>query len=120
MSTEWSSWPQRSLRLEQTEPLPSVRPASPLRLRSQHLTQAFRFARISELTVAGINPILGLDLVMFWHNACAITGAGIRAYRAGDYTVPEPDDLEYILPPDTDLFSPFFHDTEDGLELVAE
>lgn len=71
--------------------------------------------KISDLTVTDINPILGLDLVMFWHKACAITGAGIRAYRAGDDTVPEPpDDVEYILPPDTDLFAPIFHDTEDG------
>lgn len=70
--------------------------------------------KISDLTVVDINPILGLDLVMFWHKACAITGAGIRAYRAGDDTVPEPDDVEYILPPDTDLFSQIFHDTEDG------
>jgi hypothetical protein len=51
---------------------------------------------------------------MFWHKACAITGAGIRANRAGDDTVPEPDGVEYILPPDTDLFAPIFHDTVDG------
>jgi hypothetical protein len=70
--------------------------------------------KISDLTVADIIPILGLDLVMFWHKACAITGAGIRAYQAEDDTVPEPDDVEYILPPDTDLFAPIFHDTEDG------
>ncbi len=71
--------------------------------------------KISDLTVTDINPILGLDLVMFWHKACAITGAGIRAYRAGDDTVPEPpDDVEYTLPPDTDLFAPIFHNTEDG------
>jgi hypothetical protein len=69
---------------------------------------------VSDLTVTDINPILGLDLVLFWHKACAITGAGIRAYRAGDDTVPKPDDMEYILPPDTDLFAPIFHDTEDG------
>ncbi|WP_421917125.1 restriction endonuclease [Mesorhizobium sp.] len=71
--------------------------------------------KISDLTVTDINPILGLDPVMFWHKACAITGAGIRAYRAGDDTVPEPpDDVEYILLPDTDLFAPIFHDTDDG------
>lgn len=70
--------------------------------------------KISDLTVADINPILGLDLVMFWHKACAITGAGIRAYRAGDDTAPEPNDVEYVLPPDTDLFAPIFHHTEDG------
>ncbi|WP_313059717.1 restriction endonuclease [Agrobacterium cavarae] len=70
--------------------------------------------KISDLTVSDINPILGLDLVMFWHKACAITGAGIRAYRAGDDAALEPNDVEFVLPPDTDLFAPIFHHTEDG------
>jgi hypothetical protein len=70
--------------------------------------------KFSDITVAEINPILGLDLVMFWHKACALTGAGIRAYRVGDETIPEPSDIEYILPPSTDLFAPIFHDTENG------
>lgn len=70
--------------------------------------------KISELTVADINPILDLDLVMFWHKACAITGAGIRAYRAVEDRVPDTDDVEYTLPTDMDLFAPIFHDTEDG------
>lgn len=70
--------------------------------------------KVSDLTIADINPLLGLDFVVFWHKACAITGAGIRAYRSGDETVPEPDEVDYVLPPDTDLFAAIFHNTEDG------
>jgi hypothetical protein len=70
--------------------------------------------KVSDLTVADVNPLLGLDFVMFWHKACAIAGAGIRAYRAGEEIVPEPDDMDYVLPPDTDLFAPIFRDVKDG------
>lgn len=70
--------------------------------------------KVSDLTASDINPLLGLDLVMFWHKACAVTGVGIRVYRAGEDIVPEPDDRDYVLPPDTDLFAPVFHDTDDG------
>jgi hypothetical protein len=61
--------------------------------------------------VADVNPLLGLDFVMFWHK---VAGAGIRAYRAGEEIVPEPDDMDYVLPPDTDLFAPIFRDVKDG------
>ncbi|TYR36056.1 restriction endonuclease [Mesorhizobium microcysteis] len=70
--------------------------------------------KVSDLTAADVNPLLGLDLVIFWHKACAITGAGIRTYRSGEEIVPEPDDADYVLPPDTDLFQPIFHDAEDS------
>lgn len=70
--------------------------------------------KISDLTIEDINPILGIDLVAFWHKACAIAGAGICRYRAGEDTVPEPDQVEYVLPLDTDLFSPIFYDVKDG------
>ena len=70
--------------------------------------------KVSDLTVAGVNPLLGLDFVMFWHKACAIGGAGIRAYRAGEEVIPEPDDMDYVLPPDTNLFAPIFRDVKDG------
>jgi hypothetical protein len=70
--------------------------------------------KVSDLTAADVNPLLGMDLVMFWHKACAITGAGIRTYRAGEEIVPEPDDIDYVLPADTDLFTPIFHDVKDG------
>lgn len=104
----------KSLRLEQIAPLPSGASgfSAAAQIAASHAGISLR--KISDLTVADINPILGLDLAMFWHKACAITRAGIRAYRAEDDTVPEPDDVEYLLSPDTDLFAPIFHDTGDG------
>ena len=70
--------------------------------------------KVSDLTVPDVNPLLGLDFVLFWHKACAIAGVGIRAYRAGEEIVPEPNDMDYVLPPDTDLFAPIFRDVNDG------
>lgn len=70
--------------------------------------------KVADLTVSDLNPLLELDMVMFWHKACAVTAVGIRRYRPGEDAVPEPEDADYILPPDTDLFAAIFHDTEDG------
>lgn len=70
--------------------------------------------KASDLTVADINPLLGLDFVLFWHKACAVTGVGIRTYRADERIVPEPHDADYVLSSDTDIFAPIFHDLDGG------
>ena len=70
--------------------------------------------KVSDLTAADVNPLLGLDFVMFWHKACAVAGAGIRVYRAGEEIVPEPDDIDWVLPADTDLFAPIFRNVKEG------
>jgi hypothetical protein len=70
--------------------------------------------KVSDLTAADVNPLLGLDLVMFWHKACQILGIGVRTYRSEEETVPEPDDMDYVLPAGTDLLAPIFRDVKDG------
>jgi hypothetical protein len=70
--------------------------------------------RIADVQTEDLNPILGLDFVVFWHKGCACTGVGARTYRPDEGDVrPEPDEVDYVLPSDTDLSAPIFHG-EDG------
>ena len=70
--------------------------------------------RIADVQVEDLNPLLGLDVVIFWHKGCVCTGAGIRIYRPNEGDVlPEPDEIDYVLPSNTDLSAPIFHG-EDG------
>lgn len=70
--------------------------------------------RIVDVRVEDLNPLLGLDVVIFWHKGCVCTGVGIRTYRPGEGDVrPEPDEIDYVLPSDTDLSAQIFHG-EDG------
>lgn len=66
--------------------------------------------RIADVQAEDINPLLSLDLVVFWHRACACTGIGIRTYRESEGDArPEPDEIDYVLPNDTDLSAQIFH-----------
>ena len=70
--------------------------------------------RIADVQASDLNPLLNLDAVVFWHKGCVCTGVGVRTYRPEEGDVrPEPDEIDYVLPSDTDLSAPIFHD-EDG------
>ncbi len=63
--------------------------------------------RIEDVQAKDLNPLLGLDLVIFWHKGCVCTGVGIRFYRPDEVDVrPEPSEIDYVLPADTDLTAP--------------
>lgn len=68
--------------------------------------------KISEISVADINSILQLDLVLFWHRACTIERVGIRKFRSLDWKMPAPEDVDFVLPEDTDPLAPIFCNTE--------
>lgn len=66
--------------------------------------------RIADVQAEDLNPLLGLDLVIFWHKRCVCTGVGIRTYRLDEGDArPESDEIDYVLPSDTDLSAPVFH-----------
>jgi hypothetical protein len=68
-----------------------------------------------DLALSDLSPLLGLDLVVFWHKGCCCTGVAVRSFRPGEGdTRPEVDDADYILPSDTDIFAEIFHDDADG------
>jgi hypothetical protein len=65
--------------------------------------------RIADVRPEDLNPVLGLDFVIFWHKGCVCTGVGVRAFRAVEVdTRPEPDEVDYVLPSDTDLSEAIF------------
>lgn len=68
--------------------------------------------KLSQITAAEINSILQLDFVLFWHRACAIARVGIRKFRSLDWKIPNPQDVDFILPEDTDPLAPIFRNTE--------
>lgn len=75
---------------------------------AQHFGITLR--RIADVRAEDLNPVLGLDLVVFWHKGCVCTGVGVRAHHPNDDDDmrPEPDTIDYILPEDIDLSAPLF------------
>lgn len=66
--------------------------------------------RIVDVQSEDINPLLGLDFIVFWHKGCACTGIGIRTYRESEgHARPKSDEIDYVLPNDTDLSAQIFH-----------
>lgn len=70
--------------------------------------------KLSDITAEDINSLLRLDFVLFWHKACAISRVGIRKFRTLDWTTPSPEDVDFVLPADTDPFAPIFRNDETG------
>lgn len=70
--------------------------------------------KISEVGIEDINSLLRLDFVVFWHKACAISRVGIRKFRSLDWKMPEPSDVDFDLPENTDPFTPIFCNNETG------
>ncbi len=70
--------------------------------------------KISEVGIDDINSLLRLDLVLFWHKACAISQVGIRRFQSLEWKMPEPSDVDFVLPENTDPFAPIFRNNETG------
>lgn len=69
---------------------------------------------LDELEPNQLNPLLGLDLVVFWHRRVELKSVGLRKTRSGSWTLPDPAEVDLILPADTDLFAPLFRNTDEG------
>jgi hypothetical protein len=70
--------------------------------------------KLSELKVADINSLLRLDFVLFWHKACAVVRVGIRKFRSLDWTMPDPQEVDFILPENIDPLAPIFRNEKTG------
>lgn len=70
--------------------------------------------RLSDITLADINSLLRLDFVLFWHKACAISRVDIRKFRSLDWKMPDPENVDFVLPEDTDPLAPIFRNDETG------
>jgi hypothetical protein len=70
--------------------------------------------RLSEVSADEINRLIGLNFVLFSHKRCAIASVGIRLFQSSDWTVPDPEHVDLVLPRDTDPLYPVFRNTETG------
>lgn len=72
--------------------------------------------KVSELQPSELNPLLGLDLVVFWHRRVELKSIGLQEARADRdlCALPDPADVDAILPNDVDIFAPLFCNTDEG------
>ncbi|ANH04023.1 restriction endonuclease [Shinella sp. HZN7] len=70
--------------------------------------------KLSDITADDINSLLRLDFVLFWHKACAVSRVGIRKFRSLDWKMPSSEDVDFVLPENTDPFAPIFRNDETG------
>lgn len=70
--------------------------------------------QLSDVSAAEINKLMRLDFVLFTHKRCALARVAIRFFRSLDWTMPSPDQLDLILPQDTDTQKPLFKNLETG------
>lgn len=71
--------------------------------------------KLSDITADELNSLLRLDVVLFWHKACAISRVGIRKFRSPNWKMPSPDDVDFVLSEGTNPFAPIFRNTESGV-----
>lgn len=70
--------------------------------------------QLSDVSTTDINQLMRLDFVLFPHKRCAIARVGIRAFRSLDWTIPNPDQVDLVLAPNTDTRAPIFKNLETG------
>ncbi len=70
--------------------------------------------RLEPITLAQLNTLLSLDLVLFWHRRAAIGRVGLRRAQEQSWTVPDPMEVDLVLPEDTDPQALLFRNDEDG------
>jgi hypothetical protein len=68
--------------------------------------------RLSEVSAATINALMRLDFVLFPHKRVALSQAALRFARDGEWRMPDPKEVDVVLPEATDLFAPIFRNTE--------
>ncbi len=69
---------------------------------------------LSEVSAAEINRLLRIDFVLFNHKRCSVARVGFRVFRSLNWTMPDPKQVDFVLPPTADLHAPIFTHVETG------
>jgi len=69
---------------------------------------------LSEFSVADINPSIRLDFVLFNHKRCSLAQVGFRRFREGEWSLPTPDDIDFVLDGDIDPMECIFRCIDTG------
>ena len=75
---------------------------------------AIELKELHELTEIDLHPFLGLDFVLFWHQRAEPVSIGLRFATDGEWSMPDPTNVDFIFPHDTDLFAPIFRNIDEG------
>ena len=70
--------------------------------------------KLSDVSVADINSLLRLDFVIFWHKVCSVARVGICKFHSIDWQMPDPEEVNFTLPDDTDPFALIFRNEQTG------
>jgi hypothetical protein len=68
--------------------------------------------RLSEVSAATINALMRLDFVVFPHKRAAPVRVALRFARGEGWRMPDPNEVDMVLPETTDLYAPIFRNTE--------
>ena len=66
----------------------------------------------SEVSAATINTLMRLDFVLFPHKRAALSQAALRFVHDGEWRMPDPNEIDMVVPETTDLHAPIFRNTE--------
>jgi hypothetical protein len=75
---------------------------------------AIELKRVDELAPDQLNPLLGLDLVLFWHPRVEIRSVEFRSARPGRWSMPKLGEVDLLLPAGTDVSAPIFLNVDEG------
>lgn len=67
-----------------------------------------------DLSVADLNPATGLDVVFFSHPRASIVSVMLRYAKPTPWSPPTANEIDLVLPPDTDPFAPIFRNVNEG------
>lgn len=70
--------------------------------------------RLRDVSINEINNLMRLDFVLFTHKKCSLIRVGIRGFNSADWIVPDPSQVDFTLPPDTDPFLAIFRNEDTG------
>jgi hypothetical protein len=68
--------------------------------------------RLSEVSAAEINSVMRIAFVLFTHKRVALARAGVRFARTEGWNMPDPKNVDMVLPESTELDSPLFKNVE--------
>jgi hypothetical protein len=69
---------------------------------------------VTEVSAADINRLLHIDFVLFNHKRCSAARVALRFFRSLDWKMPDPQHVDFVLPPTTDPFAPIFKNIDTG------
>lgn len=71
--------------------------------------------QLSEVSAADINSLMRIDLVLFPHKRAELARAALRFVRDESWSIPDPREIDMVLPGTTDIHARIFKNTETNI-----